>query len=71
MILTRVRDSRDLNRDSFGDRDEIRTLELKRDELVKNDLGRMEIKRENRKTSLELDKVQIGRRENVTTEKRE
>ena len=69
--LTRVRDSRDLNRDSFGDRDEIRTLELKRDELVKNDLGRMEIKRENRKTSLELDKVQIGRRENVTTEKRE
>ena len=46
-------------------------LILKRDELVKNDLGRMEIKRENRKTSLELDKVQIGRRENVTTEKRE
>ena len=69
--LTRVRDSRDLNRDSFGDRDEIRTLELKRDELVKNDLGRMEIKRENRKSSLELDKVQIGRRENVTTEKRD
>jgi len=69
--LTRVRDSRDLKRDSFGNRDEIRTLELKRDELVKNDLGRMEIKRENRKTSLELDKVQIGRRENVTTEKRE
>jgi len=69
--LTRVRDSRDLNRDRFGNRDEIRTLELKRDELVKNDLGRMEIKRENRKTSLELDKVQIGRRENVTTEKRE
>jgi hypothetical protein len=68
--LTRVRDSRDLKRDSFGDRDEIRTLELKRNELVKNDLGRMEIKRENRKTSLELDKVQIGRRENVTTEKK-
>ena len=68
--LTRVRDSRDLKRDSFGDRDEIRTLELKRNELVKNDLGRMEIKRENRKSSLELDKVQIGRRENVTTEKK-
>ena len=68
--LTRVRDSRDLKRDSFGERDEIRTLELKRNELVKNDLGRMEIKRENRKTSLELDKVQIGRRENVTTEKK-
>ena len=69
--LTRVRDSKDLNRDSFGSRDDIRTLDLKRDELVKNDLGRMEIKRENRKTALELDKVQIGRRENVTTEKRE
>ena len=69
--LTRVRDSKELNRDSYGKKDEIRTLDLKRDELVKNDLGRMEIKRENRKTSLELDKVQIGRRENVTTEKRE
>jgi hypothetical protein len=69
--LTRVRDSRDLKRDSFGKRDEIRTLDIKRDELVRNDLGRMEIKRENRKTSLELDKVQIGRRENVTTEKRD
>jgi len=69
--LTRVRDSKDLNRDNYKNRDEIRTLDLKRDELVKNDLGRMEIKRENRKTSLELDKVQIGRRENVTTEKRD
>lgn len=69
--LTRVRDSRDLDRDNYSNREEIRTLDLKRDELVRNDLGRMEIKRENRKTSLELDKVQIGRRENVTTEKRE
>ena len=69
--LTRVRDSKELNRDSYGKKDEIRTLDLKREELVKNDLGRMQIKRENRKTSLELDKVQIGRRENVTTEKRE
>src|SRR4030066_1680380 len=69
--LIRVGDSRELNRDSYNKRDEIRTLDLKRDELVRNDLGRMEIKRENRKTSLELDKIQIGRRENVTTEKRE
>ena len=69
--LVRVSDSRELNRDNSKNRNEIRTLDLKRDELVKNDLGRMEIKRENRKTSLELDKVQIGRRENVTTEKRE
>ena len=69
--LIRVSDSRELTRDGQGNRDEIRTLELKRDELVKNELGRMEIKRENRKSSLELDKVQIGRRENVTTEKRD
>ncbi|MGB5288925.1 MAG: DUF6600 domain-containing protein [Ignavibacteriaceae bacterium] len=69
--LTRVRDAKDLDRDSYRNRDEIRTLDLKRDELVRNDLGRMEIKRENRKTSLEIDKVQIGRRENVSTEKRE
>jgi len=69
--LTRVRDSKDLKRDGFDNRDEIRTLDLKRNELVKNDLGRMEIKRENRKTSLELDKIQIGRRENVTTQKKD
>lgn len=69
--LTRVRDSKDLNRDNFGNRDDIRTLDLKRNELERNDLGRMEIKKENRKTSLELDKVQIGRRENVTNEKRD
>lgn len=69
--LTRVSDSRELNRDSYKNGDEIRTLDLKRGELEKNDLGRMEIKRENRKTSLELDKVQIGRRENVTTEKKD
>lgn len=68
--LTRVRDSQEIKRDGLGIRDEIRTLDLKRDELVRNDLGRMEIKRDNRKTSLEVDKVEIGRRENVTKEKR-
>ncbi len=52
-------------------RDEIRTLDLKRDELVRNDLGRMEIKRENRKTSVDMEKVKIGRREDVTNNKRD
>ncbi len=61
--LVRVRDSRDLRRDSYGKRDEIRTLDLKRDELVRNDLSRMEIKRENRSTNLDLKKVEIGRRD--------
>lgn len=69
--IVRVRDSNELRRDESGRRDEIRTLDLKRDELVRNDLGRMEIKRENRRTSLETDKVQIGRRENISTEKRD
>jgi hypothetical protein len=69
--IIRVRDSNELRRDDSGRRDEIRTLDLKKDELVRNDLGRMEIKKENRRTSLEMDKVQIGRRENITTEKRE
>jgi hypothetical protein len=68
--IIRVRDAKEFSRDDYGKRDEIRTLDLKRDELVKNDLGRMEIKRENRKTSLDLDKVQIGRRENTTSEKK-
>ncbi|NWG27679.1 MAG: hypothetical protein HXY48_03995 [Ignavibacteriaceae bacterium] len=68
--IIRVRDAKEFTRDDYGKRDEIRTLDLKRDELVKNDLGRMEVKRENRKTSLDLDKVQIGRRENTTGEKK-
>ena len=69
--LTRVRDSGELKRDRSGKKDEIRTLDLKRDELVRNDLGRMEIKRENRKTSLDVNKIEIGRRDNATTEKRQ
>jgi hypothetical protein len=69
--IIRVRDSKELNRDSYGKRDEIRTLDLKRDELVRNALGRMEIKRENKRTSIDMDKVQIGERGNVTTERKD
>jgi hypothetical protein len=67
--VIRVSDSRDLGRGGDNKRDEIRTLDLNRDELMRNDLGRMEIKRENRKTSVDMEKVQIGRRENVTNVK--
>ncbi|MCW8811861.1 MAG: hypothetical protein OQK52_01365 [Ignavibacteriaceae bacterium] len=67
--LIRVRDSRELNKDAYGKRDEIRTLDLKRDELVRNDLNRMEIKRENRSTTLKLDKVEIGKRKVLTNNK--
>ncbi len=68
--LVRVRDSRDLGRDSYGKRDEIRTLDLKREELVRNDLNRMEIKRENRQTNLNLEKVEIGRRDVTRDDKK-
>ncbi len=68
--LIRVSDSRELKRDGYSKRDELRTLDIKRDELMRNDLGRMEIKRENRKTSVDMEKVQIGRRDDVTNVKR-
>ncbi len=68
--VIRVTDSRELTRDKLNNRDEIRTLDMNRNELMRNDLSRMEIKRENRKTSIDMEKVQIGRRENVTTEVR-
>ena len=67
--LVRVRDSRELSRESNRNRDEIRTLDLKREELVRNDLNRMEIKRENRSTTLNLDKVEVGKRELRTDDK--
>jgi len=66
--LVRVRDSRELSRDTRN-RDEIRTLDLKREKLVSNDLNRMEIKRENRSTNLKLDKVEVGKREIRTDDK--
>jgi hypothetical protein len=69
--LVRVTDSRQMTRDANGKGDKIRTLDLKRDELMTNDLARMEIKRENRKTSVDMEKVQIGRREDVTNTKRD
>lgn len=67
--LVRVRDARELNRETYGKRDEIRTLDLKREELVRNELNRMEIKRENRSTTLNLDKVEIGKRDFFTEDK--
>jgi len=67
--LVRVRDSRELSRDGNRNRNEIRTLDMKREDLVRNDLNRMEIKRENRSTALNLDKVEVGKREIRTDDK--
>jgi len=68
--LLRVSDSRELSRNGYGEQDKIRTLDISRDKLIRNDVGRMEIKRENRKTSVDMEKVKIGGREDVTTEVR-
>lgn len=65
--LIRVSNSKELKRDGVENKNEIRTLDLKRDELTRNDLSRMEIKRDNRKTSVDIKKVKIGKREKVTT----
>ena len=67
--LVRVNNSSELNRDRYGKRDEIRTLDVKREVLERNDLNRMEIKRDNRKTSLNLDRVEIGNREIQSNQK--
>ena len=68
--IVRVNDSRELRRDGYTTRDEIRTLDMSREQLERNDLGRMEIKRENRKTSIDIEKVKVGRRENVSIDVR-
>ena len=68
--LIRVSDSRELNRDGYRNQDKIRTLEVSRDQLMRNDVSRMEIKRDNRKTSVDMEKVKIGKNENVITEVR-
>ena len=68
--ILRVNDSRELSRDGYNNRDELRTLDMSREQLERNDLGRMEIKRENRKTSIDIEKVKVGRRENVSTDVR-
>jgi hypothetical protein len=67
--LVRVNDSRQISRNDYGKRDEIRTLDIKREDLERNDLNRMEIKRDNRETSLNLDQVEIGKRRIQTDQK--
>lgn len=67
--LIRVNDSRQLSRNDYGKRDEIRTLDVKREVLERNDLNRMDIKRDNRETSLNLDRIEIGKQRIQTEQK--
>lgn len=63
--IIRVRDKRELSRN--GDENKIRTLDLKREDLVRNDLKRMKIQRDNRKTNLDHTKVEVGKRDRTNT----
>jgi len=63
--IIRVRDKRDLSRK--GDENKIRTLDLKREDLVRNDLKRMEIQRDNRRTNLDHTKIEVGTKEKSRT----
>ncbi len=63
--IIRVQDKRDLSRN--GDENQIRTLDLKKETLLQNNLKRMEIQKDNRKTSLDLTKVEVGNRKLTTT----
>ncbi|MBT8379078.1 MAG: hypothetical protein KJN64_07600 [Ignavibacteria bacterium] len=63
--IVRVRDKRELSRN--GDKNKIRTLDLKRDELVRNDLKRMDIQRDNRRTKLDHTKIDVGRKDRTRT----
>ena len=57
--IIRVRDKRELSRN--GDNNQIKTLDLKRDNLERNDLKRMDIQRDNRRTNLDHSKIEVGR----------
>jgi len=59
--IVRVRDSKEIINRSGNNNNEIRTLDLKRDELVRNDLKRMDVKKDNRRTSLDVSKVELNR----------
>ncbi len=63
--IIRVHDKRDLSRK--GDENKIRTLEIKREDLVRNDLKRMEIQRDKRRTDLDHTKIEVGKRERTNT----
>jgi hypothetical protein len=59
--IIRVRDKRELSRN--GDKNQIRTLDLKRDELTRKDMKRMDIQRDKRKTTLDISKLKNNKRD--------
>lgn len=63
--ITRVRDPLQI-RGNHGNRNEIRTLDVSRDQLVRNDVRNMNVKKDRRKTSLDVRKVELDRKRTTT-----
>jgi len=69
--LVRVRDSKEINRNGYANRNEIRTLDVSKDQLARTEDRKMNIKQDKRKTSVDLSKVQVGERNRITTSSRD
>ena len=64
--ITRVRDPQQI-RGNRGNRDEIRTLNVSRDQLTRTDNRNMNVKQDRRRTSLDVNRVEIGDRNRSNT----
>jgi hypothetical protein len=64
--ITRVRDPQQI-RGNHGNRNEIRTLDVSRDQLSRNDNRNMNVKQDRRRTSLDVNRVEIGDRNRNNT----
>jgi len=69
--IVRVRDSKEINRNGYANRNEIRTLDVSKDQLARTEDRKMNIKQDKRKTSVDLSKVQVGERNRITTSSRD
>ncbi len=63
--ITRVRDPIKV-RGNHGNSNEIRTLDVSRDQLVRNDVKNMNVQKDRRKTSLDVGKVELDRKRTNT-----
>ncbi len=64
--ITRVRDPQQI-RGKDRNRDEIRTLDVPRDQLSRNDNRNVNVKQDRRRTSLDVNKVEVGDRNRTNT----
>ncbi len=64
--ITRVRDPQKF-RGGTRNGDEVRTLDVSRDQLTRNDVKNMNVKKDRRRTSLDVNRVEIGDKNRTTT----